>query len=167
MGDLDPSRVGRARPIELSKASIKHTVQRLNNWTIVSSPNEGWAEKVFGEPDVERLWEAVAYTVRLDEEDPVAAWEAHREHLDDRAARLNNRDFDALRFNGPGTDLPSGCFRSPASAPGRSPRPGEGSTSRTCRRRRSSRPPTAGGRRALSARPVRYRSRASWSRTSS
>ncbi len=80
MGDLDPSRVGRARMIELSKLSMKHTVQRVNNWTIVSSPNEGWAEKVFGEPDVERLWEAVAYTVRLDEEDPVAAWEAHREH---------------------------------------------------------------------------------------
>ena len=110
MGDLDPSRVGRARMIELSKESMKHTVQKLNNWTIVSSPNEGWAEKVFGEPDVERLWQAVAYTVRLDEDDPVAAWEAHREHLDDRAARLNNRGFDALRFNGPGTDLTVGLL---------------------------------------------------------
>ena len=30
------------------------------NWTIVSAPNEGWATQVFGEPDVERLWDAVA-----------------------------------------------------------------------------------------------------------
>jgi aminopeptidase len=110
MGDLDQSRVGKARPVELSKISMQHTVQRLNNWTIVSSPNAGWAEKVFGEPDVERLWEAVAYTVRLDEDDPVAAWEAHREHLDDRAARLNNRSFDALHFFGPGTDLTVGLL---------------------------------------------------------
>jgi aminopeptidase len=110
MGDLDASRVGRARMVELSKLSIKHVVERVNNWTIVSSPNEGWAERVFGEPDVERLWEAVAYTVRLDEDDPVAAWEEHREHLDDRAARLNNKGFDALRFNGPGTDLTVGLL---------------------------------------------------------
>ena len=32
---------------------------------------------MFGEPDVERLWEAVAHTVRLDEPDPVAAWRRH------------------------------------------------------------------------------------------
>ena len=32
---------------------------------------------VFGEPDVERLWDAVATAVRLDEPDPVAAWREH------------------------------------------------------------------------------------------
>jgi aminopeptidase len=110
MADLDQSRVGRARMIELSKASMKSLVQRANNWTIVSAPNEGWAERVLGEPDVERLWDAVAYTVRLDEDDPVAAWEAHREHLDERAGRLNARGFDAVRFRGPGTDLTVGLL---------------------------------------------------------
>ena len=72
-------------------------------------PNEGWATTVFGEPDVERLWEAVATAVRLDEPDPVAAWQ---EHLDDarRSAptALNERRFDALRYRGPGTDLTVG-----------------------------------------------------------
>jgi aminopeptidase len=110
MADLDQARVGRARMIELGKESMKHMVQRTNNWTIVSAPTEGWAERVLGEPDVERLWEAVAYTVRLDEEDPVAAWEAHRERLDDRAGRLNERGFDAVRFRGPGTDLTVGLL---------------------------------------------------------
>ena len=33
--------------------------ERLINWAIVASPNAGWATTVFGEPDLERLWEAV------------------------------------------------------------------------------------------------------------
>jgi aminopeptidase len=60
---------------------------------------------VFGEPDVERLWDLVARAVRLDEADPVAAWAAHTALLDDRAGQLNERGFDAIRFRGPGTDL--------------------------------------------------------------
>ena len=35
-------------------------------WTIVAAPNEGWATQVFGEPDLERLWEAVSVAMRLD-----------------------------------------------------------------------------------------------------
>ena len=39
---------------------------------------------MFGEPDVERLWEAVATATRLDEDDPVAAWRAHIAKLGER-----------------------------------------------------------------------------------
>jgi aminopeptidase len=63
---------------------------------------------VFGEPDVERLWQAVATAVRLDEPDPVAAWREHVERLQERAQALNERRFDALRYRGPGTDLTIG-----------------------------------------------------------
>src|SRR5205807_4099181 len=73
-------------------------------------PNPGWAEAVFGEPDVERLWEAVTRAVRLDEPDPIAAWERHVAELTDRAGRLNERRFDAIRFRGPGTDLTVGLL---------------------------------------------------------
>jgi aminopeptidase len=110
LAELDPHRVGSAYPRALAEAGLKNTVRRLNNWTIVSMPNEGWAEKVFGEPDVERLWEAVAYTVRLDEPDPVTAWEEHLAELDRRAAALNRHAFDAVRFHGPGTDLTVGLL---------------------------------------------------------
>ena len=44
---------------EVAEASLALT-DGLCNWTIVAYPNAGWAETVFGEPDVERLWEAVA-----------------------------------------------------------------------------------------------------------
>jgi len=110
LNDLDGERVGKARPIELAKANSKQINERLANWTIVSYPTEGWATAVFGEPDVERLWEAVEFATRLDEPDPVAAWEEHMARLDERAQLLNERAFDAVRFRGPGTDLTVGLL---------------------------------------------------------
>ena len=65
---------------------------------------------MFGEPDVERLWQAIAATVRLDEADPVAAWRDHIARLEVRAAALTARDFDAIHFRGPGTDLTVGLL---------------------------------------------------------
>src|SRR4029079_7950808 len=58
--------------------------------------------------DVERLWSAVASAVRLDEPDPVAAWQAHMANLVPRAGALNDPRVDALRYRGPGTDLTIG-----------------------------------------------------------
>jgi len=108
--DLDPSRVGKARPLALTEEHLREINERLVNWSIVAYPNEGWARTVFGEPDVERLWDAVAFAVRLDEPDPVAAWNEHMERLVARAAALNGRRFDAVRFRGPGTDLTVGLL---------------------------------------------------------
>jgi aminopeptidase len=108
MSDLDQERVGKARQVRFMEAHLTNVMQRHVNWTIVSYPNEGWAKTIFGEPDVERLWEAVATTVRLNEPDPVAAWNEHIERLDARAKALNARGFDAIHFTGPGTDLTVG-----------------------------------------------------------
>jgi aminopeptidase len=105
--DLDGTRVGKARMREVAEASLELT-DGLCNWSIVAYPNEGWAETVFGEPDVERLWQAVATTVRLDEPDPVDAWREHIARLQQRAEALNARRFDRLRYRGPGTDLSIG-----------------------------------------------------------
>jgi aminopeptidase len=110
LSDLDPALVGRADPREIRAATLEHIGARRVNWTIVAAPNEGWARQVFGEPDVDRLWEAVATATRLDEPDPVAAWNAHAERLKAKAASLNVRDFDAIRFRGPGTDLTVGLL---------------------------------------------------------
>jgi aminopeptidase len=102
-------RVGKARPKEYSQRALEVIFDdRRLNWTIVAFPNEGWATKVFGEPDVDRLWENVAKAVRLDEPDPVQSWQDHIERLVARAALLTERGFDALRFRGPGTDLTIG-----------------------------------------------------------
>jgi aminopeptidase len=102
--DLDGERVGKARMREVAEESLKLS-DGLCNWAIVAYPNEGWARAVFGEPDVERLWDAVCTAVRLDEPDPVAAWREHIDRLSHRADGLNERRFDELRYRGPGTDL--------------------------------------------------------------
>lgn len=105
LADLDGTRVAKARARDVAEAYVKATNDKLIAWSIVAYPNAGWATTVFGEPDVERLWEAVATATRLDEPDPVAAWHAHIEKLVRRADLLDERAFDALRFRGPGTDL--------------------------------------------------------------
>ena len=110
MADLDGTRVGKTRMKELAERYVKATNQRLINWAILAYPNEGWATTVFGEPDVERLWDAVADATRLDEPDPVEAWRAHIDKLVARAALMNERAFDHLRFRGPGTDLTVGLI---------------------------------------------------------
>jgi len=114
LSDLDGSRVGRARMTALAEENLRLINQRLVNWSIVAYPNEGWARTVFGEPDVERLWDALGTAVRLDEADPVAAWREHMDRLVARAAALNERHFDAVHFKGPGTDLTVGLL--PASS---------------------------------------------------
>jgi aminopeptidase len=110
LGDLDQERVGRARPRELVAEYFRQANERLANWTIVAAPTAGWAETMFGEPDLDRLWDTVAYTCRLDEADPVAAWNEHIGRLEARAARLNELRLDAVRFRGPGTDLTVGLL---------------------------------------------------------
>jgi aminopeptidase len=110
LADLDGERVGRARMKEIARITIGQLQERSVNWTGIAHPNEDWAEQVFGEPDVERLWEAVAYCTRLDEDDPVAAWRDHMSRLDRRAGALNELHLDALRYRGPGTDLEVGLL---------------------------------------------------------
>jgi aminopeptidase len=110
LADLDQERVGKARPIEAMKVQLRAQNERAVNWTIAAYPTEGQARQVFGEPDVERLWDAVAHSVRLNEPDPVASWREHSARLRSRCAQLDTAAFDAIRFTGPGTDLTVGLI---------------------------------------------------------
>jgi aminopeptidase len=110
LADLPGERVGRARMTELLEESTRQINQQLNNWVVVGVPNEGWAEKMFGEPDVERLWQLVEFCVRLNEDDPVAAWREHVARIGTRARALDALRIDHLRYRGPGTDLTVGLL---------------------------------------------------------
>jgi aminopeptidase len=110
LGDLDPALVGKSEPRDLTALYRPLVAERIINWAIVASPNAGWATTVFGEPDLERLWDAVGTATRLDADDPVAAWRQHDANLKARAAQLNERRFDAIRFRGPATDLVVGLM---------------------------------------------------------
>jgi aminopeptidase len=112
LSDLDAALVGRSDPKEMREVMNDHITSRRLNWAVVSAPNAGWATQIFGEPDMERLWDAVATATRLDRPDPVAAWQEHAATLQTRANGLNSRRFDAIRFRGPGTDLTVGLIPS-------------------------------------------------------
>lgn len=113
LDDLDPARAGRDQ-LPWIKENAEVVNQRTTNWTAAPCPTEPWARLVH--PDLEpeaalqRLWEQVAHVCRLDEDDPVAAWERRMATLLDASARLTERGFDALRFRGPGTDLRVGLL---------------------------------------------------------
>jgi aminopeptidase len=109
-GDLDGEKVGRTRMVEASEIARGTMMRKSVNWTGVAFPNEGWATQVFGEPGVERLWEAVAFCTRLDEDDPVQAWRDHMAKLERRAKAMNDAAFDALRYRGTGTDFTVGLL---------------------------------------------------------
>ena len=110
LSDLPGELVGRARMRELADEGNRQINERLNNWVVIGMPTPGWAKQMFGEPDVERLWNLVEHCVRLDQDDPVGAWREHGARLSRRAARLNELRVDSLHFTGPGTDLTVGLL---------------------------------------------------------
>jgi aminopeptidase len=110
LADLDQARVGKARPVEAMQVQLRAQNARKVNWSIAAFPTAGQAAQVFGEPDLERLWDAVAHSVRLEESDPVEAWRQHVARLRARCEQLDGQSFDAIRFTGPGTDLTIGLI---------------------------------------------------------
>jgi aminopeptidase len=105
--DVDPARAV-LMPMELATLSRTAMLGGQVAWNIVAAPNAGWAEQVFGEPDLDRLWEAVAIAMRLDSDDVVAEWKAHADRLGRLGATLTALDLDAVRYHGGGTDLTAG-----------------------------------------------------------
>jgi aminopeptidase len=102
--DIDPARAGLDRMPALAS---RFEVQSRNEvqWCFAAVPTEAWARQVVGRPDVEALWRHLADVMRLDTPDPVGAWWARMDELHARCAALDAERFDALHYEGPGTDL--------------------------------------------------------------
>jgi aminopeptidase len=110
---IDPARIGRDRPPG-RKESVENLNAASNNWTIVPCPTPGWANLVHSDLDpteaLDRLWQEMARVCRLDADDPVAAWHERIDQLHAASAALNERRFDAIHLEGPGTDLTVGLL---------------------------------------------------------
>jgi aminopeptidase len=115
MADLDPALVGKDR-LPTVREGIKVVNDRTTNWTICPCPTQTWADLVFGELDeverLPRLERELLHVLRLDDGDPIAAWRARADTLVSSAARMTERRFDALHYEGPGTDLTIGLLPS-------------------------------------------------------
>ena len=114
LGKEDSDKVGRANRAN-SKAyrpALTKIVNHDINWSIVPFPGASWAREVFpGEPEevaVKKLADAIFAATRVDTADPVAAWGAHNKRLYERREWLTGKNFAALKYSGPGTDLTLG-----------------------------------------------------------
>ncbi len=111
----DPEKLS-AYQVAFSKARNKFRNATMSNylrWTIVSVPTEAWAAKVFpnDEPSVavDKMWQAIGHIMRLDCDDPVAAWRKHIDTLHRRADFLNSHNFEYIHLkNSRGTNLKVG-----------------------------------------------------------
>jgi aminopeptidase len=113
LNDLDPARAGRDQ-LPAMKETGAIVNDATTNWTIVPFPTAAWAQQVHPDlpPDeaLRRLGEQIVHVMRLDEEDPIAAWRDRAATLVGAADRINERRFSALRFEGDGTDLTVGLL---------------------------------------------------------
>lgn len=110
--DVDQKKVSTFR--KSSSIASREFSERLmsneNSWSIVSIPTEGWATKVF--PDVskeeaiDKLWDQIFNIVRVNTNDPVAAWLEHKNTLKAKMKVLNDKGIKSLHYtNSLGTDL--------------------------------------------------------------
>lgn len=111
MKGVDPKRISRANKAS-STALASYRARMMSNqnvWCVASIPTLAWAKKVFpeaaDEAAIDLLWDAIYKAVRVDQEDPVAAWQVHQSDLNRRLNFLNQANFKALRYkNSLGTD---------------------------------------------------------------
>ena len=115
LAGTDPARAGRDRLPSLPE-SLTTIDDRSIAWTVSPFPTEGWARVVYPEVDpaaaVEALWGDLEHVCRLDEPDPIEAWERRIGEIWQAASRVDELELDALRFVGPGTDLTVGLLPS-------------------------------------------------------
>ncbi len=115
MAGIDPTLLGRDKLPSIAESG-KVLTDRTTNWTIAPCPTPAWAELVHptltAAEALDRLWEEVAHTCRLNEPDPVAAWRSRMSLLAEVTAKLDGLALDAVRFEGPGTSLTVGLLPS-------------------------------------------------------
>lgn len=90
----------------------EHITRNAVNWCVVAGSVSGWAARVFPDQSpaqqVKSLWDSIFKICRIDQPDPVVAWETHVKNLAARTAYLNQHAYKALKYTGPGTDLTIG-----------------------------------------------------------
>ncbi len=91
------------------EAATEYIRKPLVNWLIVGAPTEGWAAKVLpgvpAEQRVAAMWEVMFDVCRVRHADPIAAWQRHLDGLRAWADYLTRKQYVALHYTAPGTDL--------------------------------------------------------------
>lgn len=116
----DPELMKEVNPVRLMKAqkagniALKEYRENLmsnkNVWCVISVPTASWAKKVFPQvaenKQIDKLWKAIFKTVRVDQPNPIDAWQLHKAKLKKRIDYLNSLGLRTLHYkNALGTDL--------------------------------------------------------------
>ena len=113
LDDVDPARAGIDLLPSLREGG-QIVNERTTNWCGVPCPTPGWGRLVFPDLDPDeayrRLADQILHVLRLDTDDPIAAWHERMAVLLRSAQTLTERRFDSLRFRGDGTDLTVGLL---------------------------------------------------------
>jgi len=92
-----------------AKPVLDLVTQNALHWLIISTPNKAWADKLF--PDIpsneriQKLWDIIFKICRIDQKDPISAWQEHSENLHKRCMYLNKKQYKTLKLTSPETDL--------------------------------------------------------------
>lgn len=91
---------------------LANTGAGINPRCIMSGATQEWASVVFPDADPEtgerKLWDAIFAICRVDNDNPIAAWQQHIKNLNVRADYLNNRQYTKLHYQSSVTDLTVG-----------------------------------------------------------
>lgn len=97
---------------ELRKPTRKLWNQGIGTWSLGTVAFQEWADKVLpdlpAEKRVAKLWDLIFQASRVTGDDPVADWQAHAASLIERAKYLTDKQYTALKYTAPGTDLTIG-----------------------------------------------------------
>ncbi|MFB5676103.1 aminopeptidase [Paenibacillus terreus] len=111
LAGIPSSRIQAAQRVRATALAKYRAYQQADkfSWSIVAVPSAAWAAKVFPDASpseqVDKLWDAIFNTVRLNEADPVAAWNEHLQTLQSKSDVLNSKNYHKLHYTAPGTDL--------------------------------------------------------------
>ena len=111
---IDPKKIAKVQMAHMQKSKPLSELRSKGamNWSVIAAPSAGWAAKVYPDlPAAEqmaKLWEAIFKICRVDQDDPTAAWKAHVAKLIEQREKFTAKQYTALKFTGPGTDLTVG-----------------------------------------------------------
>ena len=101
---IDPEKIQSAQLAYMTaiKPFRYYTMSNFGQWTVVAYPNREWAMKVYPELDAEaaydKLFEAILFASRIDENDAVENWDEHNARLGKHTGMLNEYNFKSLHF---------------------------------------------------------------------
>ena len=120
LDDADPDALAGLDHDKIAKADMKTWpkfkpyVDKMNGkykWCIAAVPGKKWAKKVFPdlsvEEAIEKLWEAIFDTCRVDETGTIENWNKHNAYLEEKRTKLTSYNFRYLKYHSDmsGTDF--------------------------------------------------------------